>query len=321
MVSNHWTAKKTILPYAGVFVDSQLESLRKAGVKISTFDIGTSHSPIQLLGKWVSLRRKVRRLNPHLIHSQFGSVVGLLGAFAGGPFVVSFCGPDLLGGAPVSQFRIMMGHLLSNIAALRASAIICKSEGLRQSIWWRKKAAMVIPNGVDFNLFSPGSQREARRKLGWDLTCPIIIIYVRNLPNNKGLDIAEVALKVVHGRLPTARLEVIVDVPHERMPLHYRAADVLVCASRFPEGSPNVIKEALACNLPVVSVPVGDVPERLAGVHPSAVVPRDPKLIGEALIRILLKRQRSNGREGINQLRLELVAQQVLATYQSVLKV
>ena len=319
MVSNHWGAKKTIIPYAGVFVDSQLESLRKAGVKISTFDIGTSHSPIKLLCKWVSLRRQVKRLNPHLIHSQFGTIVAMLGAFAGGPFVVSFTGPDLLGGAPVSQFRIMIGQLLSHIAALRASAIICKSEGLRQALWWRQKRAVVIPNGVDFNLFSPGVQREARKKLDWDLTCPIIIIYVRNIPKSKGLDIAEAALKIVHACLPAVALQVIANVPHDRMPLYYRAADVLLCTSRYPEGSPNVIKEALACDLPVVSVPIGDVAERLTGVHPSMVVPRDPKLIGEALIGILRERKRSNGRDCVRHLDLDQVAQRVLGVYRLVL--
>ncbi len=315
MVSNHWGAKKTIIPYAGVFVDSQLESLRTAGVKISTFDIGTSHSPIQLLWKWVSLRRQVKRLNPDLVHSQFGTIVAIMGAFAGKPFVVSFTGPDLLAGAPVSGLRIRIGHALSNLAALRASGIICKSEGLRQALWWRKKTAVIIPNGVDFNLFSPGSRQEARKKLGWDLTCPIIIIYVRNIPKSKGLDIAEAALKIVHVSLPTVELQVIANVPHDTMHLHYRAADVLLCTSKYPEGSPNVIKEALACNLPVVSVPVGDATERLIGVHPSTVVTRDEKIIAKALIDILKERKRSNGRDYVGHLSLDQVARRVIDVY------
>jgi teichuronic acid biosynthesis glycosyltransferase TuaC len=102
------------------------------------------------------------------------------------------------------------------------------------------------------------------------------------------------------------------------MPLYYRAADVLLCTSKV-EGSPNVVKEALACNLPVVSVPVGDVTERLAGVYPSAIVPRAPKHISEALTKILSERKRSNGREQVRHLSLEHVAQKILQVYRSAL--
>ena len=80
-----------------------------------------------------------------------------------------------------------------------------------------------------------------------------------------------------------------------------------------------MVKEALACNLPVVSSPVGDVPERLAGVYPSEVVPREPKALGEALAKVLQIRQRSNGRECISHLDLQAVARRVVQVYRSVL--
>jgi glycosyltransferase involved in cell wall biosynthesis len=81
-----------------------------------------------------------------------------------------------------------------------------------------------------------------------------------------------------------------------------------------------MVKEALACNLPVVSTPVGDVPERLAGVFPSCIVSRDPKELGEAIVNILRTRQRSNGREKVIHLSLEQAASQILTIYRSVLK-
>ena len=124
---------------------------------------------------------------------------------------------------------------------------------------------------------------------------------------------------IVRTHIPDSELHVVSNVEPDRMPLYYRAADVLVCASTR-EGSPNVVKEALACNLPVVSTPVGDVPERLAGVQPSAVVARDAKAIGEALVQVLLERRRSNGREHIASLRLENIAQRVLDVYRTVLR-
>ena len=319
IVSNHWGAKK-LSPSAGIFVDRQLTSLEKVGVGISTFDIGVSHSPVQIIRKWLELRRLVQKLNPDLIHGRYGTIVGLVSAFAGRPTVITFCGGDLLVGASIPLVRQYVGFLLSNLAALRAKRLICVSEELRQALWWRKSQGVVIPDGVDLALFSPGSQEVARKQLGWELNQPIVILNVRNDPQAKGRDLAMAAMQVVRSRIPEAKLRLIENVEPNRMPLYYRAADALLCLS-LSEGSPNVVKEALACNLPVVSTPVGDVRERLAGVQPSTVVPRDAKAIGEALARILLERKRCNGRERVASLSLENIAQRIVDEYRNALGV
>jgi glycosyltransferase involved in cell wall biosynthesis len=320
VVSNHFEIQKQ-LPSAGTFVDSQIASLRRAGVEISTFDVGTTHAPFAIIHKWLELRKKVRRLKPDLIHGQYGTLIGLMATLAGRPAVLSFCGGDLLPGSPAPALRRRLGILFSNLAALRAHALICKSAELRQALWWRQSHAEVIPNGVDLACFTPGPQSEARKELGWDLQWPIVLFVSGGDPIRKGLkglNVAEAALQVARVRVPDAELHVISHVKHTQMPLYYRAADVLLCASKR-EGSPNVVKEALACNLPVVSTPVGDVPERLAGVYPSALVPREPQAMGEALAHILLKRARSNGRAYVADLSLDHVAQRVLAVYRKAL--
>lgn len=316
VVSNHMEAKKRYF-CAGVFVDRQIASLRKTGIRITTFDIGINYSPVHIFKKWLELRRLIRRINPDLVHGRYGTIVGFITAFANRPAVISYCGGDLLAGAPVSFVRLYLGFLLSNLAALRAKRLICMSEELRQALWWRRNRAVVIPNGVDLQLFSPGPQDEARKELGWAPKNPIVIFNEGNDPNRKGLDVARAAIKIARSHIPDVELQVISNVEPIRMPIYYRAADVLLCASTM-EGSPNVVKEALACNLPVVSTPVGDVPERLSGVHPSEVVQREPVAIGAALVKILLSRERSNGRECIIPLGLDEVAQRVLAIYGSV---
>jgi teichuronic acid biosynthesis glycosyltransferase TuaC len=317
VVSNHWGAKKSASS-AGIFVDRQIASLEKAGVRISTFDIGTSHSPRHILTKWLELRRLVQRLNPDLVHAQYGTIVGFVSAFVSKPAIISYCGNDLRAGASVSKVRMYLGFLLSNMAALRARALICKSAQLRQALWWSRHRAVVIPSGVDLDLFSPGPQEIARKQLGWEIEHPIVIFNVRNDPKNKGLDLATTAMQMVRSRIPGTELRLVENVEPNRMPLYYRAADALLCAS-LSEGSPNVVKEALACNLPVISTPVGDVPERLAGVQPSAVVARDAKAIGEALVQVLLERKRSNGREHVASLRSENISQRVLDVYRTAL--
>ena len=139
-ISSAWGVRSDF-PFIGIFIDRQLHSLRSTGVEISVFDIGISHSPFKLFRKWLELRREVRRLNPDLVHGQYGSIQGVLAALAGRPTIVSFCGSDLLPGASVSTLRMRVGFLLSHLAACRAHGIICKSEELRQALWWGRSRA------------------------------------------------------------------------------------------------------------------------------------------------------------------------------------
>ena len=317
VVTNHWGEKASI-PWAGIFVERQIASLERGGVRVTTFDIGRSHSLAHVVGKWLELRKLVHRLDPDLVHAQYGTITGFVSTFVSKPTVISFCGNDLLDGASISNGRKYLGFFLSNVAALRARGIVCKSAQLRQALWWCQDRAVVIPNGVDLSLFVPGPQNEARKRLEWNLESPIAIINAGSDPKRKGVDLVQAAMDFVRMRLPNAELRVISKVEPTQMVLHYQAADALVCAS-LSEGSPNVVKEALACNLPIVSIPVGDVPERLRGVHPSAVVPRDAKSMGEAIAQVLLDRRRSNGREYVENLSLENVAQHVVNVYRTVL--
>jgi glycosyltransferase involved in cell wall biosynthesis len=103
------------------------------------------------------------------------------------------------------------------------------------------------------------------------------------------------------------------------MPYLMNACDAMVFTSR-QEGSPNVVKEALACNLPVVSVPVGDVPERLRGVEGCELCADDrPETIAAALERVLRRGGRCNGREAVTALSENLMAQRVIAIYRAAL--
>ena len=317
IVSNHWSLIPES-PSAGIFVDRQSATLKILGIQITTFDIGLTHSPLRLFERWWKLRRMIRSHRPDIVHAQYGTIVGLITALSGAPSVITFCGADLLPAATVSSVRRHLGFLMSNVGAFLARKVICKSDELRNALWWKREKAVVIPSGVDLQLFSPGCQTIARRMLGWHHTDPVAIFNGRD-PQLKGLHVVQEAMNVVRQQIPRAQLFIVCDVEPAKMPLYYRAADVLISASSA-EGSPNMIKEALACNLPIVSTPVGDVPERLAGVYPSEVVPREPKRLGDAVIKILQSRQRSNGREIVASLGLKEVAIRVLDVYDSVLR-
>src|SRR2546425_5582342 len=105
------------------------------------------------------------------------------------------------------------------------------------------------------------------------------------------------------------------------MPFYMNACDALVFTSR-EEGSPNAVKEALACDLPVVSVAVADVPLRLAGIPGCEVCADDsPETIAAALERTLRRDERSGGRgrEAARQLDERVLTARVIDIYRSVL--
>ena len=129
--------------------------------------------------------------------------------------------------------------------------------------------------------------------------------------------LARQAMDLLVKTLP-AELIVAWGAPHSDIPYYMNACDALVFTS-MQEGSPNVVKEALACNLPVVSVPVGDVPTRLAGVAGCQLCSDDrPETIAEALADVLHRNDRAAGREAVGSLDERALTERVIDIYRSV---
>jgi glycosyltransferase involved in cell wall biosynthesis len=104
------------------------------------------------------------------------------------------------------------------------------------------------------------------------------------------------------------------------VPAYMNACNAMLMTSLI-EGSPNVVKEALACNANVIAVPVGDAHEMLEGVQNCQRVSRQPEQIAAALCDVLQNNELSNGRLRLQERRLSLdgVAQQVLEVYRQAL--
>jgi teichuronic acid biosynthesis glycosyltransferase TuaC len=107
--------------------------------------------------------------------------------------------------------------------------------------------------------------------------------------------------------------------PYKNVPLYMNACDAIILPSEY-EGSPQVVKEAMACNLPVVSVDVGDVPDVLAGVEGCYVCQRDPASIAEKVKLILEQRSRTNGREKTQRYELSSIARRIIQVYEETIK-
>jgi teichuronic acid biosynthesis glycosyltransferase TuaC len=299
-----------------IFARRQIASLQKLGVTVCTFWIGSRTSPLQLLRDWRRLRREIRRFRPHLVHAHYGTATAFLAAVATRlPRVVTYRGSDLNRDPEVTWLRSRSGMLLSQVASLGAH-VICVTDELRHRLWWGAGKTLVLADGVNTELFQPCAREEARRRLGLDPHARLVLFNQGDTPLAKGRPLVEAAVEIAQRQMGPVQLLVLDGrVPAERMPDYVNAADCVVLASRN-EGSPNMVKEALACNVPVVSVDVGDVAERLRGVHPSAIVDRNPLEFGNAVAKILQTSGRSNGREAAMSVSEERTAATILALYQ-----
>ncbi|MCX7707310.1 MAG: glycosyltransferase [Anaerolineae bacterium] len=178
----------------------------------------------------------------------------------------------------------------------------------------------IVPCGVDTDLFQPVPQAEARAALGLPPDQRLVLFAGMRRPE-KRFDLVEAAVNQVQKDLAGVRLLVAEAEPHERMPLFMNAADVLILASEA-EGSPMVIKEAMACNLPIVAVDVGDVAEVIGDTAGCFVVQRDVEALAEGLRAALAFGRRTAGRQalfrrppGAPPLTLTAVAERLEAIY------
>ena len=267
-MTNIWPSEER--PGAGVFVAGQARSLESLGVDVAVHVIDGHRHPSRYLTDTRRIRSQALATHPDLVHAHYG-LSGWTAAWQPRPLVISYCGDDLLGtparrGGITTKSRLAAA--MGQWVARRAAGIVCKSPNLRAALRHPadRERAEVIPNGVNLDWFHPGPRNDARRELGMPLDGFVVLFpHSPGQALQKGFDLAEQVIARLQPRLPHVRLLHVSRVPHVRMPDFFRAADCLLLTSRA-EGSPNVVKEALATGLPVVSVDVGDVAGWLAKV-------------------------------------------------------
>ena len=299
----------------------QIESLRRFGVEVDVVDM----RGIPKL-KYLLLMPKIRRLakKVDIVHAHFGfcawlAYLGTRCMWRKPPLVISFMGDDLLGTVyndrgDTEWFSRQMVKA-NRWIAYHAKHVIVKSEQMARVI--APVLCDIISNGIDVETFTPLDKAASRERLGWEPD-QIYVLFPGDPDNpRKGFPLARDAVEFAQRKLNRPiKIVPLWGVEPDDVSIYMNASDVMLMTS-WIEGSPNVVKEAMACDLPVVGVPVGDVEQMLDGVPGYAFCQRNPEQIGDTLIK-LLSAENIDGRKAILDRRLDLesIARRVLDIYQ-----
>ena len=317
MITSEWPTQE--YPHYVPFLVRQVDFLRRAGIEVDVFAFRGARRPVNYLRAWRRLRNKLKEERYDLIHAQFGQSA-LLPWPKRLPLVVTFWGCDIQGVRRTDGRITIPGRFLQRlcqIVAMNADAVIAVSERLRSFVPARVPVS-VVPAGIEFEIVPSLTQEEARRQLGLPLNERLVLFVGNPEETVKRHGLAQRAVEILNETL-AANLIVGWGRTNKDILLMMNACDVLVLTS-IQEGSPTVIKEALACNLPVVSLDVGDVRERLERVSGCEVCANDrPETIAASLERVLRTGQRIMGRDAVQNLDETLVTEKIITIYKSVL--
>lgn len=291
--------------------------VRNQGDSLLSQDISVDYYPIKgkgILGYLSNVRRLWKHLRENhydIIHAHYSLTAFVASLALATPLVVSLMGSDVKKGFVYRQLIHFFAFSYS------WKTIIVKSEDMKAALKIDK--AMVIPNGVDMHRFCELHQDECQKKLGWDKSKKHILFPANIARPVKNFGLLEQAVR----KMEDKNLEVhwFNNVPNEETPIWYNAADVVVMTSLW-EGSPNAIKEAMACNRPIVSTNVGNVEWLFGETDGCYFTDFSVSDCAEKICTALSFTGRANGRQRIIDLGLsnESVAKHLVSIYKGTQK-
>jgi len=287
------------------FVKEQAHSLIKEGVLIDFYLI-KGKGLIGYLKNYFSLLNKLKNKKYNLLHAHYG-LSGLLATMQFSvPVIITFHGSDV---------NMKKNYLFSRIASNLSATNIFVHNNLSNRLKIYSKPLNIIPCGVDDNTFFPISKSDARKKLGWKKDNNYILFSSSFDNKIKNVSLAESAVSTINN----SQLIELKGFKKEQINLLLNASDLLLVTS-FSETGPIIVKEALACNCPIVSTDVGDVKKLIKNINNCHLTTYNANNIKEKINLVLKDNNRTNGRIAIQKFRLEKIAYEVLSVYQNTLK-
>jgi glycosyltransferase involved in cell wall biosynthesis len=319
VVSNMYPSEAN--PHSGIFVAREVSALQRAGVEVTVEPIAGPRGELDYFGSQARLARTISRTRPQLLHSHFGYTL-VATAFLGLPNIVTLYGDDINGestGRGGITLKSRIGVMVTRKLAHRAERIILQSDAMRHRLPGSlRPRSIVLGSGVDDLHFSPAPKPEARRRLGLGPDELVLVFVHSGRQPTKRLDLALATRAELEARGRATRLLVAEQVPADEIQWHYRAADALLMTSDL-EGSPNCVKEALACGTPVVSVAVGDVPDLVTSPEQGIIVERTPAALASGVETVVTRAPAERVSLLPSHLRVSSVAGRLIEIYRSVL--
>ena len=307
------------------FVTEQGESLRKAGCEVDFFLVRGNY--IKAVG---ALKAKIREFKPDIVHAHYGlsaitaEMQGLV------PVVTTFHNGETLN--PVVNF-------VSSLMSLRAKHVIYVAQHIRDLSYFKAKNYSIIPCGVNTDECVVMDKAKARKQLNWDAKKKYILFGGAFANLRKNYPLLRDAVNILNLKLetlnPKSRIEIVEmrGLSREQCVLRMNACDLFALPSHS-EGSPQALKEAMACNCPCLATDIADV-KYLFGDEPGHWILRNPRKTHERwdadeksldemvqLLNDALKFEgRTNGRQRILDLELsnEQVAKRIINIYKEIL--
>jgi glycosyltransferase involved in cell wall biosynthesis len=285
------------------FIKVQGDSLLEKKVKVSYFKV-TGKGLFGYLSNIKSLKKEIKNSNYDLIHAHFtlSAWVAVL-SFPKIPIVLSLMGTDAYGrvqNSKISRFPINYLTFLTLLIQPFVNKIISKSPNIERFVWQKKKSHL-LPNGVDIKKFYPSAQ-DYKEKLGLHSSRKYILFLGNVADPRKNYNLIEEA----RAELESSGIEIIAPypIPHEKVFEYLNSVDVLIMCS-FEEGSPNVVKEGMACNCKGVFTEVGDVTYLIQNAKGYKTCEFNPTDLVRKVKEVIMMKE-CNGREQLIKLGLDL---------------
>ena len=283
------------------FIYEQVLNIQQHGIEFHFFYINGKGLKGYLIS-WYRLWKHLRGNRYTIIHAHNGlsGFISVLQPFC--KTIITFHGSDI---------NIKKTRLISNIACLLANYNIFVSNKLYEKLYFKpSRNYAIIPCGINLDTFYPVDKAEARIKLNLSEGKSYVLFssYFSNPAKNYPL------AKQAMSYFPDAQLLELKNKTREEVNLLLNAVDVLLLTSPY-EGSPQVIKEAMACNCPIVTTNAGDVLSIVGNTQLCYVCEENPEKLADKIGYLLMNSERSNGRESIKAYDNKIIANKIINVY------